>query len=120
MHPARERNASALAKGFRTGAPKPDFPLRSGIVRLPFATRMATYIYETIPADPEQPRRRFEVQQSMKDTPLSHDPQTGEPVRRVITGGYGLMGVAKAEPAPAAHAHGQGGGGCCGGMCGGH
>lgn len=54
---------------------------------------MATYVYETIPTrDGEQPRR-FEVVQSMKDAPLTRDPQSGVRVRRVITGGFGLMGV---------------------------
>ena len=50
---------------------------------------MPTYIYETI--DPTKRARRFEVVQSMKDAPLTHDPQTGEPVRRVITGGLNPM-----------------------------
>jgi predicted nucleic acid-binding Zn ribbon protein len=76
---------------------------------------MATYVYETIPADPAQPRRRFEVQQSMKDTPLSRDPQTGEPVRRVISGGYGFVGSSKGETTPAKASPG---GGCGHGSCG--
>ncbi|MEQ2006755.1 MAG: zinc ribbon domain-containing protein [Limisphaerales bacterium] len=50
---------------------------------------MAAYIYETIPKNPKQKPRRFEVQQSMKDAALTHDPKTGEAVRRVITGGCG-------------------------------
>ena len=50
---------------------------------------MAAYIYETIPKNPKQKPRRFEVQQSMKDAALTHDPKTGEPVRRIITGGSG-------------------------------
>ena len=50
---------------------------------------MAAYIYETIPKNPKQKPRRFEVQQSMKDAALTKDPKTGEPVRRVITGGSG-------------------------------
>lgn len=54
---------------------------------------MATYIYETIPEQPGESPRRFEVVQSMKDSPLTRDPQTGARVRRVISGGYGLMGV---------------------------
>ncbi len=52
---------------------------------------MATYIYETIPTKPEDKPRRFEVQQKMSDAALTTDPQTGEPVRRVITGGSGLV-----------------------------
>jgi len=50
---------------------------------------MATYIYETIPNEGEQPER-FEIQQSMKDVALTHHPETGKPIRRVIVGGYGF------------------------------
>ena len=67
---------------------------------------MATYLYETIPRRAGAEPRRFEVVQSMKDAPLTHDPETGEPVRRVISGGFGLMEKAgrkrSATPAPAA------------------
>ena len=52
---------------------------------------MATYVYETIPATPDEAPRRFEVQQKMSDPPLTTDPQTGQPVRRVIVGGSGLV-----------------------------
>lgn len=52
---------------------------------------MATYVYETIPRQDGVAPCRFEVVQSMKDSPLSHHPDTGEPVRRVISGGYGIM-----------------------------
>lgn len=52
---------------------------------------MATYVYETIPAQPDESPRRFEVQQKMSDPPLTKDPQTGLPVRRIITGGSGLV-----------------------------
>ncbi len=64
---------------------------------------MATYVYETIPRQPGESPRRFELVQSMKDAPLQLHPDTGEPVRRVISGGYGLMGVSEkvASPAPA-------------------
>ncbi len=50
---------------------------------------MATYIYETIPKSPKSKPRRFEVEQKMTEPALTVDPQTGEPVRRVITGGSG-------------------------------
>ncbi len=64
---------------------------------------MTTYVYETIPMIPGVEPRRFEVRQSMKDAPLTTDPVTGEPVRRVITGGYGLMAQkSSAPPAPTA------------------
>jgi hypothetical protein len=59
---------------------------------------MATYIYETItPVEGEAPRR-FELVQSMKDAPLVQHPATGEPIKRVITGGYGLMGLSEKKP----------------------
>ena len=46
---------------------------------------MPTYVYET--TDPTQPVRRFEVTQSFADAPFKVDPTTGEPVRRIISGG---------------------------------
>jgi predicted nucleic acid-binding Zn ribbon protein len=52
---------------------------------------MATYIYETVPDSPDLPIRRFEVRQSMKDSPLMYDPETGQRVRRVIAGGLGVI-----------------------------
>ena len=62
---------------------------------------MATYLYETIPAQPDAAAVRFEFEQSMKAAALTQHPLTGEPVRRVITGGYGLMGVGvRTNPSP--------------------
>jgi predicted nucleic acid-binding Zn ribbon protein len=52
---------------------------------------MTTYVYETIPTNPKSKPRRFEVEQKMSDPPLKTDPETGLPVRRVITGGSGLV-----------------------------
>jgi len=72
---------------------------------------MATYVYETTDAAPVH---RFEIRQSMNDRPLDRDPETGRPVRRVISGGFGLMGVGKSDPAPQPAS----GGHCCGGGCG--
>jgi len=87
---------------------------------------MATYVYETIPQKPSDAVVQFEIKQSMKDDPLTKHPESGVPVRRVISGGYGLIGAntgrsgegAGEAPAakPAGHTHG--GGGCCGGACG--
>lgn len=65
---------------------------------------MATYVYETIPQRAGEQPRRFEVMQSMKDAPFTRHPDTGEPVRRVISGGYGLMGVGGKAAAPV-HQH---------------
>lgn len=57
---------------------------------------MPTYIYETIPAVAAEKPRRFEVFQKMSDEPLTVDPETGMPVRKIITGGIGLkLGVLK-------------------------
>ena len=70
---------------------------------------MPVYVYETI--DSNKPVRRFEVKQSMKDEPLRTDPETGEPVRRVISGGLGLMTGTKSPPPSA---------GSCGPSCGCH
>lgn len=52
---------------------------------------MATYVYETIPRQAGEATQRFEIVQAMKDAPLRRHPDTGEPVRRVISGGYGIM-----------------------------
>ncbi|MFO1460424.1 MAG: zinc ribbon domain-containing protein [Verrucomicrobiota bacterium] len=82
---------------------------------------MPTYVYETVPAKPGQGVRRFEFKQSMKDEPLTRDPETGLPVRRVISGGFDPMmqGAASetpcdsgACPMPPPSGHG------CGPMCG--
>lgn len=77
---------------------------------------MATYIYET--TDPSKPVRRFEIQQSMKDAPLRSHPETGEPIQRVITGGYGY--AAKATGEGQSNPGMSGGGGHCGVGCGCH
>ncbi len=52
---------------------------------------MATYTYQTIPKTKRQKPRIFEVQQKMTDEPLKKDPKTGLPVKRIITGGSGLV-----------------------------
>lgn len=68
---------------------------------------MPTYVYETIPQDERDEPRRFERWQSMKDAPLTTDPDTGLPVRRVITGGL-EMPRAPADPKAApARRHGD-------------
>lgn len=72
---------------------------------------MPTYIYETVEPSPIQ----FELKQCMNDAPLTHHPETGVPVRRVISGGYGFIQKGSNAPSPRPH------GGCCGGCgCGGH
>ena len=75
---------------------------------------MATYLYETIPSKPGDEPHTFEVQQSMKDVPLSKHPETGEPVRRVITGGFGFVRKGSDAPAPGSASSGGGYGSGCG------
>ena len=76
---------------------------------------MATYIYETVPDSAEVSTRRFEVRQSMLDAPLTHDPETGQPIRRVISGGFGLMTGSKNAPSSGSSSSSCGSGhcGCC-------
>lgn len=47
---------------------------------------MPTYVYETVP-EGEAPAARFEVRQGMAEAPLTRHPETGVPVRRVVSGG---------------------------------
>ena len=51
---------------------------------------MPTYTYETVPSDPNDTPRRFEITQSMSARSLTEDPVTGQPVRKIITGGNGI------------------------------
>ncbi|HAO97262.1 MAG: hypothetical protein CMP26_04250 [Roseibacillus sp.] len=69
---------------------------------------MITYTYETIPADSSKDRERFEWRQSIHEPALEVHPETGVPVRRVITGGVGYLssGGDSAEQS------------CCRGPCG--
>ena len=52
---------------------------------------MTTYVYETIPQKTGLKRRYYEIKQSMKDAPLTKHPETGEPIRRVVLGGLGIL-----------------------------
>ena len=70
--------------------------------------RMPTYIYETISSTPE----RFEVRQGFNDPALTVHPTTGEPVRRVISGGLAVM------PNGASAGDGPDHGGCGPATCG--
>lgn len=68
---------------------------------------MTTYVYETIPQTEGEKPEYFEIKQSMRAAPLTKHPQTGQPVRRVVLGGYGVLKSGSAEP--------SGGTSCCGG-----
>jgi len=74
---------------------------------------MPTYLYETIPAAEGEVVEQFEIRQSMQDAPLTAHPENGKPIRRVILGGYGLMGVGSGGTAV-----GESAGGACGTGCG--
>lgn len=52
---------------------------------------MPTYLYQTLPHDAATPPRQFEVRQSINEAPLTHDPESGARVERVITGGRGPL-----------------------------
>lgn len=64
------------------------------------ANGMATYVYETIPASADEPVEQFEIRQSMMDDALETHPDTGKPIRRVITGGYLNTSGGGSSPAP--------------------
>jgi predicted nucleic acid-binding Zn ribbon protein len=77
---------------------------------------MPTYTYETIPSASADAPRRFDVRQRMSDPPLTHDPDTGLPVKRVFAAGYGVVTARGADaggPAPAGPACGLGSGCGC-------
>lgn len=79
---------------------------------------MPTYVYETIPESRRAKPRQFELKQSMQDAPLTHDPATGEPVRRVIRGGFGIntqrWTKSPGAPAPSRTGTKASVGSCCG------
>ena len=77
---------------------------------------MPIYVYEVITTDGQE-GETFEVLQKISDPPLTKHPETGEPIRRVITGGLGLMSTGNAPR----HADMQRpSGGSCGTGCGCH
>jgi predicted nucleic acid-binding Zn ribbon protein len=51
---------------------------------------MPIYVYETVPEKADQKATQFEVVQRMTDEALTNHPDTGEPVRRIISGGISL------------------------------
>jgi predicted nucleic acid-binding Zn ribbon protein len=69
---------------------------------------MTTYVYETIPSKASEKPRYFEIKQNMNAKPLTKHPETGEPIRRVVLGGFGLL-------SSRATASSSSGGGCCSG-----
>jgi predicted nucleic acid-binding Zn ribbon protein len=49
---------------------------------------MTTYVYETIPQSLDEVLVRFEVKQRMTDSKLTEHPVSGNPVRRLVSGGF--------------------------------
>jgi predicted nucleic acid-binding Zn ribbon protein len=76
---------------------------------------MTTYVYETIPAKSGEKPRYFELKQSMSDTPYAKHPETGEPIRRVVLGGFGVLS-SKPTSEPTSGSSGS----SCGSGCGCH
>jgi hypothetical protein len=69
---------------------------------------MLTYVYETLPRAGKK-ARRYEIQQSIKDAPLTKHPTTGEPIRRCIVLGVAdpfvrAATIERPEPRPARRA----------------
>ncbi len=79
---------------------------------------MTTYIYEILTQKPGEEPRFVEIKQSMKDAALTKHPETGEPMKRVMFGGYGALSK-KADSARASSGSGSGSG-SCGPSCGCH
>jgi predicted nucleic acid-binding Zn ribbon protein len=73
---------------------------------------MTTFVYETIPAKTGNKVRYFEIKQSMSEPALTQHPETGEPIRRVMLGGLGVLKSGGSEPASGEC--GCGPGSCCG------
>jgi len=74
---------------------------------------MITYVYETIPSKAGEKPRYYEIKQNMADKPLTTHPETGEPIRRVVLGGFGVL---SSKPASSRSNSSCGcvPGGCCG------
>ncbi len=51
---------------------------------------MPTYVYEIIAPNSAAEPGRFEVFQRMSDAPLTVDPGSGKPVRRIVTVAVGI------------------------------
>jgi predicted nucleic acid-binding Zn ribbon protein len=73
---------------------------------------MPTYLYETLPGPTESTVERFEVRQRMDEPALEKHPTSGTPVRRVISGGMGMVHTSSDSRLP------EPGPGCGPGSCG--
>jgi predicted nucleic acid-binding Zn ribbon protein len=71
---------------------------------------MPMYVYEPVPECGTVPTGvRYEFRQGMNEAPLTAHPESGEPIRRVISGGMGYMQPSgSGSPGPAAGGCGAG------------
>jgi len=76
---------------------------------------MTTYVYETIPQRAGEKPRYFEIKQNMNAAALTKHPDTGEPIRRVVLGGFGVLSGGKAATASSSSGTSR-----CGPRCGCH
>ena len=72
---------------------------------------MTLYVYESIPLKPGEKPRHFEITQNMNAKPLTKHPETGEPIRRVVLGGFGVLSSKTASNSSSSC--GCAPGGCC-------
>jgi hypothetical protein len=75
---------------------------------------MPTYQYQTLPTDESPEVITFEIKQSMMDAALAVHPETGQPVRRIISGGFRPIGLRSRSPEVMATSCSHNGGPCCG------
>jgi predicted nucleic acid-binding Zn ribbon protein len=75
--------------------------------------KMTTYVYESVKQKAGKKPRYFEIKQNMDDKPLTNHPETGEPIRRVVLGGFGVL---SSKPSPSSKKSGS----SCGPGCGCH
>ncbi len=78
---------------------------------------MPTYVYETIPTSASEAPERFEVRQSMSEPSLSAHPESGVPVRRVLSGGLATFTEGASSSAARSGKSLPVGGGGCGAGC---
>jgi len=74
---------------------------------------MTTYVYETIAQKRGEKPRYFEIKQNMNAASLTKHPETGEPIRRVVLGGFGTLSSKPAKSSSGSSC-GCAPGRCCG------
>ena len=75
---------------------------------------MPIYVYETIPRNPGEKPAIYEIEQSMNDAPLTAHPYTGQPMRRIILGGLGILSSTSGKKSAGTRPGDCGPGCCCG------